>query len=353
MTHPHLPPEPSPQDAAFLRAFVVSLALLLAATAALVVLTDPLGRFGTGLVPPVVSADRDQKAALYRKRAPPPALVVLGSSRSKTIAPDCLQQLTGKPAFNFAVNGAGTEDLLAILRFLLSTPGASVRTAFVGVDPEMMQGGEGVLRALRTSRALGPYAPGGASGELRGALGADLLGWQVVSAALRSVARRARSAKALPEALLEPDGLQRYPRFEAALGHDRSHQNANVLGSIPGILGRYERFPTLEPERVGYLRKFAQEARDAGVGLVAFMPPVHPAFARAAAGTAWRERTEETASLLQSLEREGLLRYVETRALTAASPDTAQFVDAIHFLAPVAATLAQAITASPGRCAVQ
>jgi hypothetical protein len=353
MTHPHSPPESTPQDGPFLRTFFVSLGLLLSATAASVLLIDPLGQFGTGLIPPVVSADRDQKAALYRGRVPAPQVVVLGSSRSKTIAPGCLEQLDGRPAFNLAVNGAGTEDLVAILRFLLKTPGRRVETVFVGVDPEMMQGGDGVLRGLQTSRTLGRFAPGGASAGSRVALGAELFGWQVVSAAIRSVARRVGDHDSLPEFVLEPDGLQRYPRVEAALRMGTFPQHARVLGSIPGILGRYERFSALEPERVGYLKQFALEAKAAGVNLVAFIPPVHPAFMRAAAGTAWRERTEETVRLLRSLEGEGLLRYVETRPLLTATADTVHFVDAIHFLAPAAATLAVALTGSPGRCAVQ
>jgi len=353
MTHPHAPPEPAPQDGAFLRAFFVTLGVLLSATAALVLLTDPLGIFGTGLIPPVVSADRDQKVALYRARVPAPEIVVLGSSRSKTIAPTCLQQLTGRPAFNFAVNGAGTEDLVAILRFLRQAQGGRVATLFVGVDPEMMQGGSGAHRALHASPALGRVAPGGAAVSNRLSLGGDLFGWQAVGAAFRSIAREAGTRESLPEFALESDGLQRYPRAEAGLRGGAAPQQPRVLASIPGILGRYESFTALQPERVGYLRQFVLEARAAGVSVVVFIPPVHPAFARVASSTAWRARTEETVELLRSLERDGLLRYVETRSLLATSPDTSQFVDAIHFLAPAAATVVQALTGSPGRCALQ
>jgi hypothetical protein len=353
MTHPHAPPEPAPQDGAFLRSFFTTLGVLLTATAALVLLTDPLGTFGTGVTPPVVSADRDQKAALYRARVPAPEVVVLGSSRSKTIAPACLQQLTGQPAFNFAVNGASTEDLVAILGFLRQAPGGRITKVFVGVDPEMMQGGEGVPRALQASRALARFAPGGTAGRSRLTFGAELLGWPAVSAAFRSVVRRVGTRESLPEFSLEPDGLQRYPRAEAELRLGSFRQEARVLGSIPGILGRYESFTALQPERVGYLRRFAEEARAAGVSLVAFIPPVHPAFGRVASGTAWRARTEETVQLLRSFERDGLLRYVETRSLLATSADTSQFVDAIHFLAPAAATVARTLTGSSGRCALQ
>jgi hypothetical protein len=352
VTHPHAPPDSSPHDGGFLKVFFISTAALLGLLGLLVVLTDPLGRFGTGLIPPVVSSDRDQKAALYRGRTPAPEIVVLGSSRSKTVAPACLERLSGRAAFNFAVNGAGTEDLVAILRYLRAQPGSRARTLYAGVDPEMLQSAGGVHRALEGSRFLARYAPAGVA-PAGGSLGADLFGWQVVSAAVRSVASSLVSGAALPEFALDVDGLQRYPRAEAELRRDTLAAEARVQGSIPGILGRYESFSALDASRVAALRQFAGEAHSEGLEVIAFIPPVHPAFARAAAGTAWRLRTEETVALLHALEQEHLLRYVEVRDLVAASPDTIQYVDAIHFLAPVAATLAQALTGSPERCALQ
>ncbi len=352
MTHPHTPPEPSPHDAGFLRTFFATTLALLAIVALFVVLTDPLGRFGTGLLPPVVSSDRDEKATLYRARSPAPEILVLGSSRSKTIAPACLQQLTGRSAFNFAVNGAGSEDLVAILHFVQAEGGSRLHTIYAGIDPEMLQSAGGVHRALEGSRYLARYAPGGVV-PARGNLGADLFGWQAVSAAIHSAASRLQSGTPPREFTLDADGLQHYVRVESALARGEAPDAARILGSIPGILGRYESFPQLDSERVNALRQFAEEAHRSGVEVVAFIPPVHPAFERAAAATAWRPRTEETVRLLRALEQEGVLRYAEVRDLIATSPDTTQYVDAIHFLAPVAATLVQALTGSPERCALQ
>jgi hypothetical protein len=210
-----------------------------------------------------------------------------------------------------------------------------------------------VHRALEGSRFLVPFAPTGAGAAPRLSLAADLFGWQAVSASLRSVGARIVSGDGLPEFSLEADGLQHYPRAEAALTRGTALSNAQVLGSIPGILGRYASFPGLDSARVRYLREFAQEAHAGGIDLVAFIPPVHPAFERAATGTAWLARSEETVGLLRSLETEGLLRYVESRDLIATTHDTAQFVDAIHFLAPVAALLVRRLTGSSRPCAIQ
>jgi hypothetical protein len=349
MTHPHAAPEASPSDASFVRVFLLSVLLLAAAVAGFTALVDPLGAFGTGLIPPVVTNDRDQKVALYRSYPRRPELLVLGSSRSKTLDPACLEHLTGRPAFNFAVNGAGTEDFLAILRFVRAGRRGSVRQILLGLDPETLQGAGGVHRALEGSRYLGGYAPVGVSGRRRVSPAADLLGWQAFAAALGAVAH-GRGSGEPPEFVLEPNGLQRYPRAEADLRTGRMRAAERVVASIPGALARYQSFPALDSERIGYLRQFVGEAHEAGIAVVTFIPPLHPAFARAAEQTAWRPRTDETVALLESLDRAGRARYVETRNLTI---DTLQFVDAVHFLAPVANVVAGALLGVPDGCALQ
>ena len=111
--------------------------------AALSWLVDPLAAFGTGLLPPAISADRDYKAGLYNRLPTPPSIVVIGSSRSKTIRPACINQLTGESAFNFGVNGAAAEDYLAIFRWLHRDPNSVVHEILLGVDPEALQDTEG------------------------------------------------------------------------------------------------------------------------------------------------------------------------------------------------------------------
>ncbi len=350
MTHPHLPPESTAEDGPFLRAFGVALVLLLVAVGGLVVLVDPLARFGTGLVPPVVTTDRDQQAALYRGRHPIPSLAILGSSRSKTLDPGCFSRVTGKPAFNFAVNGAGTEDFLAILRFLRVASHDALSEIYVGVDPETLQGDGGVHRALSSSRALAPYLPAGNQPLPRASVLADLYGWQAVEAAVHSLLFRPAPAPGLPTLVLQPDGRQDYPRAERGIADGTFDEPRTVLQSIPGILTRYQAFPALDPERTAYLRQFVREAADAGIRVTAFIPPVHPAFVRAASLTPWRERSAETVALLQSFESPGQFRYVETRLLPV---DSLRFVDAIHFLSGPSALVAETLLDAPGRCAVQ
>jgi hypothetical protein len=351
VTHPHAPPEPSPEDGGFLRTFLATLAGLLLLIAGLSWVVDPLGAFGTGLIPPAVTADRDQKAALYRERSPAPAIVILGSSRSKTVAPACLERLTGQPGFNFAVNGAGTEDFLAILRYLQSQHPGAIRTIYVGLDPETMQGTGGIHRALESSRALAPFVGQGGLRARIATFGSDLFGWQAVHAAVASL-RLLRAPAVAPPVVLDPDGVQVYRRVEERLAAGGSLAE-EVAASVPNILSRYEAFPGLDSGRVATFRGFLTEAHAAGVEVIAFIPPVHPALARAASATAWQARTEETVQLVKALELRGLLRYVETRDLAALRADSTRFLDGVHFLAPVAARVAEALAGHPDGCALQ
>jgi hypothetical protein len=353
MTQPHLPPEASPLDAGFLHTFLGALLVLLVLAAAVNLAVDPLGVFGTGLLPPVVSADRDQKAALYRDRRPPPAIVILGSSRSKTIPVQCLERLTGRPGFNFAVNGAGTEDLLAIFRFLRDRRPDSVRALLIGLDPEALQGTGGAHRALENSRALAPYVGGRRRGEWAATLAMDLLGWQALTGSFESLRQAAHPRRRPAEMVLDGDGVQRYPALEDQWREGTLPIGERVAASIPGLLSRYDNFTALDADRLADLDRLVREARKAGVTVTAFIPPVHPAFERVALGTAWRARTEETVQLLQTYQAAGALRYVETRGIAWAQGDAAPFVDGVHFLAPVAARVVEAVTGRPDGCAVQ
>lgn len=292
---------------------------------------------------PVVSADRDQKAALYQARTPSPQVVVLGSSRAKTIRPSCLQQLTGESGFNFAVNGAGSEDFLAILRFIRQS-GPVPRQFLVGVEPEVLQGTDEIRRGLESSRTLAGFVTRRTAADRLAILGGDLFGWQAVGAGLQSVRSLAAVRDSLPPFSVGADGVQHYPWAEMQLRQGTFSQAALVAGSIPGVLARYQGFSSLDSGRVESLVQFLREARDQGIRVTGFIPPVHPAFARAAAATAWRERTAETVQLLHRLEGEGLLRYVETGDAIALVVDTTQYVDAVHFLGPVADLVASALS---------
>ena len=341
----------SPRDKAFLRTFVGTLVGLLVALALLVRVTDPLAAFGTGLVPPIVSADRDYKAALYRARTPRPEVVLLGSSRIKTLRPDCVSALTGRPAFNFGVNAGVAEDFVAIFRFMRFRPGFKVREILLGAEPEAFTGDPSFSRSLAQSRALGPFVSQVSSDPEQ--LWADLWSQASALAAMRSVWHYGFDRERLPQEELEADGFQTRPLLDDEIRHGRFSQHSVVLASSHAVRSRYVAGAHLSPGRVALLHQLLQEARAAGVQVRAFVPPVHPALARDAAGTTLPGVTSELVAYLRSAEKQGLVHYVETRSLSDFQGDSTLYYDAIHMTPGNADRLLTAVYNGRGRCAVQ
>jgi len=351
LSHRPRPLRPSSSDGAFLRTFVVTFVGLLAAIAALVRITDPMAAFGSGIIPPIVSADRDYKAALYRARRPAPEVVLLGSSRIKTLRPECITALTGEPAFNFGVNAAVADDFLAIFRFLRAEPGSRLRQIVLGVEPEAFIGSAAVGRALAQSRMLGRFVSLSPADPDR--IWSDLFSDASLTAALRSVWHYRFDRGALPQEALDPDGLQTRPRWDQEIRTGRFPQHSVVLTTSRAIRTRYLGEPHLSPGRLAQFQLLLREARAAGVRVTAFVPPVHPVLLRDAAGTAFQSLTDSLVRVLLRAERDGMLRYVETRSLSDFAGDSTLYYDAIHMTAGNADRLLAALYQSPRRCAVQ
>ena len=349
--HHHRDVYSSPQDRAFVRSFVGVFAGTIAALALLVWLTDPLATFGTNLVPPVVSADRDYKAALYRARSPEPEIVLLGSSRVKTLRPGCITALTSRPAFNFGVNAGTAEDFLAIFRFMRAQPGFRVREIVLGAEPEAFVGEVGTNRALSESRVLAPFASFPTLGVRWN--WADLLGEQAVTAAFRSVGHFAFHPDALPQEALAADGFQTHPRWDAELRLGVFPQQTRVAVSSRDVRSRYAGGISLSSSRLRELDRLLGEAKDARVRVTVFVPPVHPLLLHEAMGTALPSLTAQLVGVLRGAERKGLVRYAETRSLADFAGDPALYYDAIHMTAANADRLLAALYRKPTGCALQ
>ena len=78
------------------------------------------------VVPP--SYDRTVKLDLVERLPEPPQLVIFGGSRAQRFEPSVAEELTGLPAFNFAVQNSRPEDAYAMTRYLFwREPGVKVR----------------------------------------------------------------------------------------------------------------------------------------------------------------------------------------------------------------------------------
>jgi hypothetical protein len=158
---------------------------------------------------------------------------------------------------------------------------------------------------------------------------------------------------ALPQEALHPDGLQVRPLWDEQIRAGRFPQQSIVLNTSRAIRARYLPSTHLSPERIAQLHQLLREALDAGVLVTAFVPPVHPALTRAAAGTPWQHVTEELVRVLRSAQKEGMLQYVETRSLRKFAGDSTLYYDAIHMTAGNADRLLALVYRTQARCAVQ
>ncbi len=80
---------------------------------------NPFGLYSPDLYEPIVVNSRNQKVELYEEQPQTPEILVLGSSRSFTVAPAYIEALTGKPVFNASVTGGVPRDFVAFFNYLL------------------------------------------------------------------------------------------------------------------------------------------------------------------------------------------------------------------------------------------
>jgi hypothetical protein len=73
------------------------------------------GHFGSAVSPVY---DRGYKVDLLESLREPPELVIFGGSRAQRFEPSFAKELTGLPAFNFAVQNSRPEDVYAMSRML-------------------------------------------------------------------------------------------------------------------------------------------------------------------------------------------------------------------------------------------
>ena len=96
-----------------------------------------------------------------------------------------------------------------------------------------------------------------------------------------------------------------------------------------------------------------QEARDARIQVIAFIPPIHPELERAGSGGYLPIRSNEAADTLRGLDRAGLLHYVEARDLASFGGNPAWYYDALHFMPANADRLVALLLGRQTVCAIQ
>lgn len=316
---------------AFLRRFGLGTVTLLGLLLGLNLAVDPRAAFGTGWVPPGVVPHRDLRVrGLQDPFRPPPALVVLGSSRAWKVEPAFLEARTGLTAFVAGVDDARTEDHLALVRWLLAGPHPP-RALLLQLDLPAVHETLPASPQLLRQAVLRPFLP-------------EDIPWRdhlepyldaLTHAALLDSLRALRVAR-LPtppeiDVVVGPDGFVTYRLRERALAAGHFDLGHHVRETTDHFLGVYRGFQELSARRLAYLVELLDLAAARGVALRVFVPPLHPDQERALrASTAYpRLMPRFLRFLRRACAARGVPLFDGTR-LESFGGDPALFYDGLH-----------------------
>jgi hypothetical protein len=119
----------------FVRLVLTLAVAALLAPAVLTYLVDPLDLYGSPVALTSRIEPRRLKADLLARAAPPPQLLILGSSWVRTLDPQYVESLFGLTAFNASVSNGSFGDWIAFTRYAVDELGYPLRVLLVGVDP--------------------------------------------------------------------------------------------------------------------------------------------------------------------------------------------------------------------------
>ena len=316
----------------FTRIFLIILATGLAVSAGLALYVDPLATFGTGRLPPLLTNEREDKPKAFLRLDPSPQAIVVGSSRVMKLAPSCITELTGLPAFNFGFSNARVEDWDAVVAFYRDRSHAQLQELIIGVDVESFDNTE-TDRRLLSSTYFSSYL-GGDSHISWDTASRALFSMQALSSSMTSIRRYLRTGTAL-HYTTGPDGFLTYPDWEEAVREGTFKQEPHIVELASRLQQEAVNndFRKLSPSRVARFINLVKWAHAARVTVDVFIPPLHPAIVTAQAkGGQLVARTQELNTILLDLERDGLIRYLKVDKVEDFGGDLAGYFDGGHMM---------------------
>lgn len=318
-----------------------------AVVAAFNLLVDPTAQLGTGLVEPVSLGPRDREAKVrLLDRDPLPPLVVLGSSRTKKLAPAWLGAEDG---VNAAVVGGDLFEA-RVLAAWLADRATATRSDYpqlvVGIDVEQFRDsslqGSGFLDVPGVAAVARREASGssGTIGDELDRLERLLLTWQVTKASVASLRARRGSAPsrdAVGETrALEEFGADGVPvadaRWFEGSAADRlaSGTRASIERNVDELRSTYaNRGGELDPDAVADLRALVRiVAGGGGPPPLLYLTPAHPVVGRELDRAGRAERTVAVRRLLQRVAGGGRATVVDCRGCIDAAHTS--WIDATH-----------------------
>ncbi|HXJ84684.1 MAG TPA: hypothetical protein VMS64_39085 [Candidatus Methylomirabilis sp.] len=233
--------------------------------AALNYLVNPLGMYAPRIFEPIVLHSRAEKMRLYRAAQPPPEIVVLGSSSSFTMSPTYIRERTGQVAFNASLHGGVPEDYLAFLRYMESL-GKLPKILVVPMSVEQVR--PDLPTGFEPHNPLRPYLerePRSVLADLR-----RLMTLEQTRASLRLLVAE-RWGRPPPHYRFDHDGWAHFVDSGASLDTIVD----SYLATKEWSAGLYK-FRDLDETQMVYFRRFLELARDLGVKVIVYVPPLHP-----------------------------------------------------------------------------
>jgi hypothetical protein len=335
---------------AWTRLLLMATLLLVTLVAAFNAIVDPTAQLGTGVMEPVAAGPRDRTAKMMLlEDADEPDLVVLGSSRTKKLDPDWLDDGIG---VNGAVVGGDLFEARVLAAWLSERADATGMVSpqlVVGIDVEQLRDsslqGSGFLDVPKLAATARQQASGssGSLGDELDRLEGLLLTWQVTKASAASVRARVRGGASSTAAGTDREAASvdeftttGVPTDDArwldpAVAERRSRATPGAIErNVAELRGTYEaNGARLDPDAVADLRALVRIARDAGgEPPLLYVTPAHPIAIQELGPLGRDERRSNVLALLRALEEDGLATVVDCTACID-DADTS-WIDATH-----------------------
>ena len=256
-----------PSAVNFLLGLAARSVFLFAATVGLNLIVNPLGVHGSRLFEPIALSTRGTKLYLYEQTRPPPAIVILGSSRSFSMDPQYIKAKTSRNAFNAAAAAAGIRDYLDLAQcFAARGSFPSLLIVGVGVEQALAEGhtferDDRLADCLHPQRTLSDRVL-----TYRG-----LFTPEETWASLR-VLRLELTGRPAPAYLFLNDGMLRGFGSPPPRVLEQSVNDSLAGAWGPGNFAD----DSLSHKSVSQIRQLLDLCRDHGAKVIVYLPPYHP-----------------------------------------------------------------------------
>lgn len=320
----------------FWRSFLLASACVLALSVLLNFAVDPFSIYGTGIFEPYRINSYIEKAELFARFDPPPEALIIGSSRTGSVDPEVVYELTGKICFNWSVPSAGIETAYAIVRMAIEDHGAPIDTVIVAVDPDAFNPVLWIHPQAQQASMYSDYlGESGAQSHFKAALSSmlRLLTIEQTTASVNVIRRELGDTSFDAREIYRIDGFALYIGREEQIESGTFDLNARITERLttypdenPCITGR----TVLSRERMDLWVDFLEYCRGKEIQVYAYLPPSHPRFIELLKQLGAVENLNEISRFLETTSDEWGAVFRDYSDLSSIGGDVDQFYDEVH-----------------------